>query len=399
MDDENMSSIETTETAQRDENLNNVQQAEMGLGDGTMYMAEAEILQDLKSSLDKDNERMAGEQKKSFGEEISKFMSEKRGRLIRVGSSFLAASTILVSCSSPFQAVKSIFQQKTAHSASSYSEQIDQNTMDTSPLPEGIEEADTQATQQFIEQTESSQESSTIDTGGDGSSGGEDVEEDEATPQQSPTPIAPTQEEEQEKVSLGITNPDLFYRMLGYTVDQLFEARANDMPDYTYQYFLYTDKEEYVNIFSGEMLRSSSMESSFYESIQKAIEGNKEGRTFTVTEQDIFELVMQTNSFSSFSVQFFHQMALLITEEVGEDDIVRNGFFAYGKLGPAIYIDEDNRVNSKAWREDQIDSDIPEEVQHLFNQGYTQVRKIGNKYFGMFHKDDLCIRSNISIYN
>lgn len=199
--------------------------------------------------------------------------------------------------------------------------------------------------------------------------------------------IEDTPKEELEPLEVGFgIEAENFPIVKSRDVDDVMKYVADLGSQYPYQYFVYWEEKDYSCFYTGRLYKPEQMGTSFLSILQK-------GGELVVQEPDIFEKVMSSNSFSENSVEFFHQEVVLITTETGEDGIIRNGFFTYSKYGIALYIDEDNRENSKVWRGNEVNTDIPE-LRELFKQGYTQVRKIKGNYVGMFKIEDLPIRSS-----
>ena len=173
---------------------------------------------------------------------------------------------------------------------------------------------------------------------------------------------------------LGLSR-DNFYKIYDFNVDQIMKRMTEISSEYPYHYIIYTGVGKGLIIYGKS---KPSVERSFAKI-------SEEGDTsFSLVEPWIFAKFMSFGYYSEFSQNSFFQTVVLVTQEEGDDGINRNGFFSYSKYGLALFIDEDNNDKVIIWRGDQILIDNPE-IQSLFKEGYTQVRKIDGKYIGMFN--------------
>jgi hypothetical protein len=200
----------------------------------------------------------------------------------------------------------------------------------------------------------------------------------------------PTQELEPLQLYLGAEKKN-FYRIKGYDVDQFMEYLATKNKEYPYQYVVYTDKEELGGFSWSKSYDTKKTGVGFTEQLNKGRE-----KSITFTESEILDKILGSGYFSENSIESTYQIVVLVTREKDNNGKERNGFFTYSDYGFAIYVDEDNDGKIEIWRGDNIKTSNLE-IRDLFEQGYTQVRKINGKYKGMFKKGSLPDNININL--
>ena len=106
---------------------------------------------------------------------------------------------------------------------------------------------------------------------------------------------------------------------------------------------------------------------------------------------EVFNVVMGSGFFSDKSVEGTHQKVVLVTEDIGQDGVVRNAFYQYGEPGIVVFVKE--VVNEKGettyitnvWSGNNIETNDPQ-VRALIEQGYSNIRERDGKYFTVGEK-------------
>ena len=155
------------------------------------------------------------------------------------------------------------------------------------------------------------------------------------------------------------------------------EKYANDYP---FQYFVYVQNGESRVINWSNEYKPIKVGATFSEQL-----GIK------IKEQNIFERIMEMMPYSDYSVAPCYQKVIYVTEEEGNDGVIRNGFFSYSEYGIAIYIKANGAIY--VYDGDYINIDDPE-VRNIFDQGYTQVRIVNGQAKGFFNIDDLTSKNS-----
>ncbi len=180
------------------------------------------------------------------------------------------------------------------------------------------------------------------------------------------------------------------YNVGGYDVDLLMQYLSEKYPKYPHDYIVYTSNDDFGS-YSSERSVNSSM---ILDQLQKY---RDDYGPMIIREEKVLESVMGSGLFSDYSVKDRHQMVVLVTEEEGEDGIIRNAFYSYSSDGIVVFVDEDYNNRTLVWKGDNIDTKDPQ-VRSLIEEGYSNIRKKDGKYFAIGEKvGDLPQRNNISL--
>ena len=181
----------------------------------------------------------------------------------------------------------------------------------------------------------------------------------------------------------------------GYDVNQLMLEDAKQYgEEYPYQYYAFIEDHYRAWFAYPGKYKWALTGVTFLEKFESYGDG------LSVAEPRLFNTVFESQTFSENSQEGTYQSVIYVTNETGEDGKERNGFFSYSEGGLAFYINEDlgssdfSKEGIRIWKGNNINLNnfTVEEasiIKTLFEQGYTQVRKINDKLVGMFPINEL----------